>query len=503
MAQGDMPNLAQIAAAGTVVPLETDAHVLEDSSWASFATGTGPGDHGHYSTIALRSGSYRLSRNEGYPHVPPFWDVLTRGNVSATIFDLPRFAPEAGSRVAFWTNPSDRRADEADPILTRRILRTAGRYPRLGGLWTRRSDRAEERLLAHLEWALGRRVAATRLLMREAPAELFLTAFPEAHYAGHAFHPHADPRAIGHDPGRVTPRLERLRRLHRALDRALGQILEAVSPATDILVFSLHGMAERYDMSGVLPGLLRQLGFARRRAVDRAPSAWSAARATLPRSLRGWLSSALSRTTQDRILAGLLEGSHDWPATRAFGVDPSRANEPWIRLNVRGREPEGIVDGGGEYEALCDEITRELFRLRNADSAAVVAEVTPVRRAFPGVASARLPDLIVTWASAIADGPISHPQLGAVARGEPTIPTSGHSDRGFLAASGPRILPGATVARAHITDLASTILWMLGAVPPSATRGRVLNELIVPGARLPAAGPRPPRPPSARHTTGA
>jgi predicted AlkP superfamily phosphohydrolase/phosphomutase len=496
MAQGHMPTLAQLAASGALVPLSSDAHVLEDSSWASFATGLGPGEHGHYSTVSLLPGSYRLSRHEGYPHLQPFWDALAPANLSTTVFDLPRFGRRSSAtvRTAFWTNPKDRLAEpEDDPVLRRRLRGAAPRCPSLPSMWTRRDERAEEQLLTRLESALARRVAATRLVLRERPADLFLTALSETHHAGHSLHPHTDPRAIGHDPARVGPRLDRLRRLHRAVDRALADILEATPPRTDIVVFSLHGIAERYDARGVLGELLRRLGFARHRRTEGEEGVWSRARAALPPWLRASLSAALPQTTQDRILAGLLEGSHDWSATRAFALDPSRGNEPWIRVNLRGREPHGVVDSSGAYETLCDEICQELLSVRSADSRLATASITRTHLAFPGPRAASLPDLVVTWSPPVGRWPLSHPRLGQLAEGESTVSTSGHSNQGFLVAAGPSIIPGAIVGGAHISDLAPTILHMLGVRPRGGIGGRALKELAVP-ATLDDRSPRPSTP---------
>ena len=59
------------------------------------------------------------------------------------------------------------------------------------------------------------------------------------------------------------------------------------------------------------------------------------------------------------------EESVDWTTTRAWAE-----GEPgwgYVRINVRGREPQGTVDPA-DYRALCDEIAGELMKLVNADT---------------------------------------------------------------------------------------------------------------------------------------
>ena len=48
----------------------------------------------------------------------------------------------------------------------------------------------------------------------------------------------------------------------------------------------------------------------------------------------------------------------DWARTRAFSL-PSDMTA-YVRVNLKGREPEGVVAAGHEYEALCDELDRRI-----------------------------------------------------------------------------------------------------------------------------------------------
>ncbi|MBD3385342.1 glycosyltransferase [candidate division KSB1 bacterium] len=62
---------------------------------------------------------------------------------------------------------------------------------------------------------------------------------------------------------------------------------------------------------------------------------------------------------QDRLLSDKFRNSIDWSATTAFSI-PSYYTG-FIRVNLSGREPEGIVAAGAEYDDLLDRITADLY----------------------------------------------------------------------------------------------------------------------------------------------
>jgi predicted AlkP superfamily phosphohydrolase/phosphomutase len=160
-------------------------------------------------------------------------------------------------------------------------------------------------------------------------------------------------------------------------------------------------------------------------------------------------------------------------------VAESEHGHGWVRINLRGREPQGMVEPGAEYEALCEEIADEL-RLLTDDSSGTpaVAEVVRPAQLLEGPHVDELPDLLVRWTSSAFLRAVRHPQVGLIEEDLRDVPRTEHSGEGFLVASGPRIRRGATAEAAEIADLAPTLLYLLGAPVPEAMDGRVLTELI-------------------------
>jgi predicted AlkP superfamily phosphohydrolase/phosphomutase len=89
--------------------------------------------------------------------------------------------------------------------------------------------------------------------------------------------------------------------------------------------------------------------------------------------------------------------AYDWQNTRAFSLPTDQYG--WIRINLTGRESEGIVPPG-DYEKLCSELTEILSTLASETGELLVEDVT---RTAANAESARvnpLPDLVVHWRDA-------------------------------------------------------------------------------------------------------
>ena len=86
----------------------------------------------------------------------------------------------------------------------------------------------------------------------------------------------------------------------------------------------------------------------------------------------------------------------DWSRTRAF-AHPAE-NQGYVRLNLRGRERDGIV-APEDADALLDEIARGLLTFVDLDGEPAVASVDARRRPefARGDRADLLPDLVVRW----------------------------------------------------------------------------------------------------------
>ncbi|MGH2593291.1 MAG: alkaline phosphatase family protein, partial [Anaerolineae bacterium] len=148
-----------------------------------------------------------------------------------------------------------------------------------------------------------------------------------------------------------------------------------------------------------------------------------------------------------------------------------------VYLNLKGREPEGIVEPS-EYHAARQRVIEALKTLRDPDSGRLMVDrIIPREEAASGPYLERAPDLhlILDGYRAIAfplfatDGQTVTQQI----RGD----SGCHRLHGVFIANGPAFAAGA-IEGARLTDLAPTILHILGVPVPSDMDGRVLTEAL-------------------------
>ncbi len=145
-----------------------------------------------------------------------------------------------------------------------------------------------------------------------------------------------------------------------------------------------------------------------------------------------------------------------WPKMRFF-VLPS-FSDVHIRVNVRGRERDGVVDLRN-YHAVLDEIDSLLHSIVNARTGEpVVRETYRVRAPNPMDPDGPTADLVITFGD-VADA-VRHPDLGII--GPCPIFRSGeHTTNGWAAFRTPSGATGA-LGQGRPRDLAPTILDLLG-----------------------------------------
>jgi hypothetical protein len=143
-------------------------------------------------------------------------------------------------------------------------------------------------------------------------------------------------------------------------------------------------------------------------------------------------------------------------------------NKGYVRVNLRGRERDGIVEPS-ELDALLDEITDGLLTFRDQDGTPSISRIMRTQSvAGGGSAVERLPDLVVFW----GDAPktrltrVWSPAHGEIVRDGVGSGRSGnHVDDAWSL-----LLPGRSRVRDNgrpprVTDIGATVCALLGADP--------------------------------------
>jgi predicted AlkP superfamily phosphohydrolase/phosphomutase len=172
-----------------------------------------------------------------------------------------------------------------------------------------------------------------------------------------------------------------------------------------------------------------------------------------------------------------------WPRMKAFALPTF--SEGYVRINLRGREANGIVDAE-RYGDVCDEVSAALHAVTNARTGEPLVErIVRTRTGADDRSPTRPdPDLIVLWRNAPADV-VESPTLGRIGP-LPFNRSGSHVHRGFVLAAGEGIPAGVRLEQGRALDITPTILALMNAPIPATFDG---TPLISPTARRAAAVP--------------
>ncbi|HUW94953.1 MAG TPA: hypothetical protein VMW58_04140, partial [Anaerolineae bacterium] len=150
-----------------------------------------------------------------------------------------------------------------------------------------------------------------------------------------------------------------------------------------------------------------------------------------------------------------------------------------IYINVRGREPDGVVEPGREYEEVREEIIRLARESVDPQTGEpLIGEILRKEDIYQGPYLDRAPDLILRPRDdrniffGLAD-------FGSNAIVDTVYRYSGmHRDYGMLIMSGKGVQKGARIEGAEIQDMAPTILYAMECPVPQDMDGKVLSAVF-------------------------
>jgi len=174
----------------------------------------------------------------------------------------------------------------------------------------------------------------------------------------------------------------------------------------------------------------------------------------------------------------------DWPRTRVYADE----QQGMLWINVAGRDPQGVVAPGAEYDALVAELVAQLKDLRDPlTSRPAFSEIYRRDEIYTGPMASLASDLLV---SPSTDPPYQLLPSPLATRGEVVVSLEEintglpilrgtHRQMGMLAAWGEGVRAGTgELSGLKLMDLAPTILYALGCPLPRDMDGRPLSELF-------------------------
>jgi predicted AlkP superfamily phosphohydrolase/phosphomutase len=198
----------------------------------------------------------------------------------------------------------------------------------------------------------------------------------------------------------------------------------------------------------------------------------------IPQSWQRAISDRLPDGFHGRMLTREWFGGTDWPATTLFPIPSYFLG--LLRVNLRGREPQGIVEPGADYVKLLDRVEDDLKQLIDPKSGQpavrYIARTVDLYRTEP---HRSLPDIFFDWAPASYPKVcIEHPRAVLEQKDLFFNRDTRHDLRGFFAAAGPGISGRGRLPNLSVLDVAPTCLRLMGQPIPEAMQGAVPSQML-------------------------
>jgi predicted AlkP superfamily phosphohydrolase/phosphomutase len=444
--QGKLPNLARFVEEGVKGELASVFPPTSPGAWTSIVTGKNPGKHGLFDWRLRRDDSYELLPVSGANRrSQTLWDILSENGLKVGIFNLPMTYPPDivnGFMISGMDTPSEAEVFTYPPDLYQRIRDECCDY--VIDPWVETGEgEVRDQWISRVRSTFQSRVNTLYYLMAEFTCDFLMPifVFPDRlqHVLWHcadSSHPAYTP-ALGQEYGGVI--LE----FYQMADKFLGDLIRQLDENTTVLIISDHGF-----------GPVHKLVF---------------------------INKFLESLELLRINKDVSPAQIDWPHTKAyaFGYHGS------IYINLRGREPEGIVSPGQEYENLRGQIIKALRDLTDPQTGVpIVSKIYKREEIYHGPYVTRAPDILFQpseegTAYRVFDGfnYIDNPDLPLIIV-DPSLGTGAHRLNGIFLAWGKHIRSKQSLTGASVVDVAPTILYLMGQPIPDDMDGRVLQEIF-------------------------
>jgi predicted AlkP superfamily phosphohydrolase/phosphomutase len=487
---GVLPTLRRLIDEGVRAPLRSTLPALTPPGWTSAATGRNPGKHNVFNFYRGRAGGLQPAPvTPGDLRSPRVWDIAAQHGRKSIVLRMPLTYPpqeSVGVMVSGIMTPKGTEDFVAPAALKSTLEAQIPRYRmevdaenlRQGDLDTFRAD-AFDLQRVQTEEALH--------LLRHADWDLCWVMSHTLDKLQHFFWRYMDPAHPAY-PG-PGPYEHTIRDFHVAFDQALARYLDAVPEGTHVVLLSDHGSAPLHTYFCVMNWLAdeRFLAMQGEGAARRGLAAAGVDAKALVRRLKGiglgWVPKLVPRALKGQVPQAMssfnkIASRIDWSRTRAY-CPSAPGSGLWV--NLKGREPEGIVSPGAEYERVIAELRQRLLAFRDAKTGEPI--VTAVHRRediYQGPHAAGGPDLLVETARTVCmiEGLGRKPLMPAGRA--PEERTGNHARDGILVAWGPDVRRGSVLDTRAIEDVTPTVLYLLGLPVDADMDGRVLVDALRP-----------------------
>jgi predicted AlkP superfamily phosphohydrolase/phosphomutase len=484
LADAGLENLAALEREGASATLLSTVPPITAAAWASMFTGWNPGRHGMYDFRALTTNRY--SRLWGAGHSAEFRDeprFMTskqwRGSAVWDIAGATRTVAISAVPMTYpaWGVNGTMVSGFPLPDYGRNHSQPAGYGDSFAPLLERADEMAEmsdEELAAHCQRLIDRQADVVRSWLSDTGPGLMVAVFQGTDFAQHRLWKYLD--QLDH------PLRQSLLGMYRSIDALIGESRKQLGADGTVAVVSDHGFGPHPQTLVHTDAVMQKAGLLSANASGGGPG--SAAKRVLQRSprLRRRLRLVLDRAPQrlsERFAASYTSTSLvDWQRTRAYRYSLYPPAEGVV-INLRGRQEHGCVNPGAEYERARDLAIEALLELRAADGTPVVQWARRREDVYSGRYLQDAPDVVALFdprfkATSGVGEIFSSPPPGLLDQ------FSGvHAMQGIFSIAGHGVMAGVDLGERDITDVAPTLLALMGIAPSEDIDGTAMSDCLI------------------------
>jgi len=446
--------------------------------WPAFNTGLNPGHQGQFSgNTHFDAGTYRdfVFYKKGEIKWHPFWNILSNGNKRVVLIDPAYSHPQDninGISVNEWATHARRDDSVFCTYPSHLASEIANRFGTdvIGKCDEHRPQTAQEHVAFrdNLIDRVRRKTALSSYLLEREDWDFFLTVYYDAHCVGHqCWHIH-DTASAYHDAVLRDAIGDPVRDVYVEIDASIGKLLRQVDDETMVIVYCSHGMTNMYTGSYFLDDVLMALdesrdSHIRDSAVGFIRKAWVNAPGPIRRALMP-------------LRGKVVDHLADKEGRRFFEMVNNHATGG-IRINLVGRERNGLVQPGAEYDAVCQQLIEDLSGFTHAESGEpLFEEILKTVDIYDGDFVHELPDLLVRWNRPTPITAAYSPKTGRLENKHAYGRSGDHTPTGLFFAAGPSVTPKALNRTVASIDFAPTISSLLG-VESARFDGERISEI--------------------------
>ncbi len=431
-----LPNLSRLMAGGTFGELTSTIPAITVPAWSSMLSSRDPGELGFYGFRNRADYSYeRMSiATARSVQVDRVWDILSRAGKDIVVAGVPQtypVTPVHGCMISSFLTPSTRSEYTYPASLKAEIEALVDGEYMLDVPQFRTENK--DYLLEQIYALSDKHDRVVKHLMTTKPWDFFMHVDMGVDRIHHGFWKFFDERHPKYQPG--NPYENAICDYYVHLDRQIGERLALLDDDTAVLVVSDHG--GKPMLGGIcFNEWLKQEGY-------------------------------LALEYEPETVVPLEKCEVDWSRTLAWGSGGYYAR---LFLNVKGREPEGIIDPA-DYERVRDELAARIATITDPEGrniGSVAYKPQEIYRKVNNIA----PDLIVYF------GDLNWRSVGSL--GLNSIYTfendtgpddANHAQQGLYIYYDPRTGGQGQGPRRHLMDVAPTILDAMNLPLPAEMQG--------------------------------